>query len=149
MTHTQQPEALRLADKYEIEGFLQDPRFAKDHWCRQAAAELRRLHAENQQLHEQMAAIGAGGVEPLRKAAPRIPAPDYDPQDVAFTAAPQTTEDQSRAAFEAYYSDNYEHETAIIRNAEGSYIFPGAAFAWLTWQAAVEWANSRRPGQRT
>ena len=69
MTHTQQPEALRLADKYEIEGFLQDPRFAKDHWCRQAAAELRRLHAENQQLHEQMAAIGAGGVEPLRKQA--------------------------------------------------------------------------------
>ena len=45
MTQAQQPEALRLADKYEIEGFLQDHRFAKDHWCRQAAAELRRLHS--------------------------------------------------------------------------------------------------------
>lgn len=84
----------------------------------------------------------------MQAALQRLPSPDYDPRDVAFTAAPQTTEDQSRAAFEAYYSDNYEHETAIIRNAEGSYIFPGAAFAWLTWQAAVEWANSRRPGQR-
>ena len=62
MTHTQQPEALRLADKYEIEGFFGDHRFAQELWCRQAAAELRRLHAENQLLHEQMAAIGAGGV---------------------------------------------------------------------------------------
>ncbi len=31
MSGTQQPEALRLADKYEIEGFLQDHRFAQDH----------------------------------------------------------------------------------------------------------------------
>ncbi len=45
MTQVQQPEALRLADQYEIEGFLQDHRFAKDHWCRQAAAELRRLNS--------------------------------------------------------------------------------------------------------
>ena len=110
--------------------------------------EIETLRARIAELEDQMAAIGAGGVEPLRKAAPRIPAPDYDPQDVAFTAAPQITADQARVAFEGYYSDSYEHETAIIRNAEGSYIFPGAAFAWLTWQAAVEWANSRRPGQR-
>ena len=69
MTQTQQPEALRLADKYEIEGFLQDHRFAKDHWCRQAAAELRRQHARIEELEEQLSAIGAGGVEPLRKQA--------------------------------------------------------------------------------
>jgi hypothetical protein len=61
------PEALRLADKYEVEGFLQDHRFAQDHWCRQAAVELRRLHAANEALQAQLEAIGAGGVEPLRR----------------------------------------------------------------------------------
>ena len=66
---TQQPEALRLADKYEAHGFLGDHRFAQDHWCRQAAAELRRQHARIAEMEEQMAAIGAGGVEPLRKRA--------------------------------------------------------------------------------
>ena len=83
MSGTQQPEALRLADKYEIEGFLQDHRFAKDHWCRQAATELRRQHARIteledaadiaieriEELEKQLSAIGAGGVEPLRKQA--------------------------------------------------------------------------------
>ena len=57
MSGTQQPEALRLADKYEIEGFLQDHRFAKDHWCRQAAAELRRQHARIEELEAQLSAI--------------------------------------------------------------------------------------------
>ena len=66
---TSQPEALRLARKFEEIGFMGDHRFAKDKWCREAAAELRRLHAELTELHEQMAAIGAGGVEPLRRAA--------------------------------------------------------------------------------
>ena len=56
MNGTQQPEALRLADKYEIEGFLQDHRFAKDHWCRQAAAELRHQHARIAELEEQLLA---------------------------------------------------------------------------------------------
>ncbi len=83
MSGTQQPEALRLADKYEVEGFLQDHRFAQEHWCRQAAAELRRQHARIAELEdaadiaikriaeleEQLSAIGAGGVEPLRKQA--------------------------------------------------------------------------------
>ena len=67
MSGTQQPEALRLADKYEIEGFLQDQRYAKDYWCSQAAIELRRQHARIEELEAQLAAIGAGGVEPLRK----------------------------------------------------------------------------------
>ena len=56
MSTTQKPEALRLADKYEIEGFLQDHRFAQDHWCRQAAAELRRQHARIEELEAQLAA---------------------------------------------------------------------------------------------
>ena len=64
-----QPEALQLADKYEAHGFLGDHRFAKDQWCSQAAAELRRQHARIAELEDQMAAIGAGGVEPLRKRA--------------------------------------------------------------------------------
>ena len=69
MSGTQQPEALRLADKYEAHGFLGDHRFAQEHWCRQAAAELRRQHARIAELEEQLSAIGAGGVEPLRKQA--------------------------------------------------------------------------------
>ena len=49
---TQQPEALRLADKYEVEGFVGEHRFAKDDWCRKAAVELRRLHAANVECME-------------------------------------------------------------------------------------------------
>ena len=62
-----QPEALRLAELIRLSGAL--PGSVSD----AAASELRRLHAENQELKEQMAAIGAGGVEPLRKrAAPAV-----------------------------------------------------------------------------
>lgn len=61
MPPTQQPEALRLAELIRLSGAL--PGSVSD----DAASELRRLHAENQELKEQMAAIGAGGVEPLRK----------------------------------------------------------------------------------
>ena len=64
---TKKPEALRLADKNEVEGFLQDHRFAQNHWCMQAAVELRRLHARVQELEGQLESIGAGGVEPLRR----------------------------------------------------------------------------------
>ena len=84
-----QPEALRLADEYEYEGFIGKHQFAREEWCRKAALELRRLHAENaslstgydaarleieslkanaQEQEELLAAVGAGGVEPLRKA---------------------------------------------------------------------------------
>ena len=81
MTDTKQPEALRLADAME--------RFTKSsHWWTDGepihiavAAELRRLQSENEQLRAgydaarleieslqaQLAAVGAGGVEPLRK----------------------------------------------------------------------------------
>ena len=69
MTQTQQPEALRLARKFEEVGFMGDHRFAKDYWCRQAAAELRHQHARIAELEAQLSAIGAGGVEPLRKQA--------------------------------------------------------------------------------
>lgn len=69
MSTAQQPEALRLADKYEVDGFLGDHRFAQNEWCRQAAAELRRQHTHIAELEAQLSAIGAGGVEPLRKPA--------------------------------------------------------------------------------
>ena len=83
-----QPEALRLADEYEYEGFIGKHQFAREEWCRKAALELRRLHAENtslttgydasrleidslkargQEQEEMLAAVGAGGVEPLRR----------------------------------------------------------------------------------
>ena len=73
---TQQPEALRLARQYEEIGFVGAHRFSQDLWCRQAAVELRRLHAqvqgleaENTALQAQLESIGAGGVEPLRRRA--------------------------------------------------------------------------------
>ena len=122
MNTTQQPEALRLAHKYEVEGFLGEHKFAQNKWCRDAATELLRQHARIVELeasesrtitqrdhceevidrmadavlgkdrHEwtsnydymdaaqevedriaeleaQLSAIGAGGVEPLRKPA--------------------------------------------------------------------------------
>lgn len=111
-----QPEALHLADEYEYEGFIGKHQFAREEWCRKAALELRRLHAENaslstgydaarleikslqaelvkesartaaeklradqmtaqhrmqcnlrRELEEMLAAVGAGGVEPLRR----------------------------------------------------------------------------------
>ena len=52
MNTTQQPMALSLADKYEVQGFLGDHRFAKDEWCRQAAVELLRQHARIEQLEK-------------------------------------------------------------------------------------------------
>ena len=75
MSGTQQPEALRLADKYEIEGFLQDHRFAKDHWCRQAAAELRRQHARIEELEAQLSASPAAvdmGIPMTESAVPKM-----------------------------------------------------------------------------
>ena len=57
MSSTQKPESLRLADKYEAHGFLGDHRFAKDHWCTQAAAELRSQHARIAELEAQLSAI--------------------------------------------------------------------------------------------
>lgn len=53
MSTTQKPEALRLADKFEVDGFLSDHTFAQNQWCSQAALELRRLHAENLELRAQ------------------------------------------------------------------------------------------------
>ena len=96
MSTTQKPEALRLADKYEIEGFLQDHRFAQDHWCRQAAAELRRQHARIAELEAQLSAIGAGGVEPLRKQA--APAALAVPMAEAWEQSAADTEHQRTGA---------------------------------------------------
>ena len=59
MSGTPQPEALRLARKFEEVGFMGDHRFAQDHWCRQAAAELRRQHARIEELEAELAALKA------------------------------------------------------------------------------------------
>ena len=73
MTTTQQPEALRLADELE--------RDLCNYPCEAVAMVLRRQHAELEtlragydaarleieSLHAQLEAIGAGGVEPLRR----------------------------------------------------------------------------------
>ena len=60
MTQTQQPEALRLAEI--LEQYALNP-------LREVAAELRRQHTRIAELEAQLSAIGAGGVEPLRKPA--------------------------------------------------------------------------------
>lgn len=60
MTQTQQPEALRLAEI--LEQYALNP-------LREVAAELRRQHAQIEEMESQLSAIGAGGVEPLRKPA--------------------------------------------------------------------------------
>ena len=59
---TQQPEALRLAEWLDHEY----DQFGNMSAC---AAELRRQHARIAELEAQLDAIGAGGVEPLRKQA--------------------------------------------------------------------------------
>lgn len=121
MSTTQKPEALRLADKYEIEGFLQDRRFAKDHWCRQAAAELRRQHARIEDLEAQLSAIGAGGaigVEPLRKQ----------------VSAPQAVHPKNIREGAPY--DNPEFEQ-LARNM-GVWGTPQAALCAQFWLAATQ-----------
>ena len=50
MNTSQQPEALRLAHKYEVEGFLGEHKFAQNKWCRDAATELLRQHARIAEL---------------------------------------------------------------------------------------------------
>ena len=64
MTHTstQQPEALRLADALEKSSL--NPLLSP---LMELATELRRQHARIAELEAQLSAIGAGGVEPLRK----------------------------------------------------------------------------------
>ena len=66
MTHTstEQPEALRLADTLEEHSL--NPLLSP---LMELATELRRQHARIAELEAQLSAIGAGGVEPLRKQA--------------------------------------------------------------------------------
>ena len=68
MTQTQQPEALQLA--YALSGgkLIDDSTEWAD-TLHAAAAELLRQHARIEELESQLSAIGAGGVEPLRKQA--------------------------------------------------------------------------------
>lgn len=67
MTHTstEQPEALRLADALD-----DDETYVSLAMMRQAAAELRAQHASIAEMEAQLEAIGASGVEPLRKPTP-------------------------------------------------------------------------------
>ena len=64
MSNTQHPEALRLADTLEEHSL--NPLLSP---LMELATELRRQHARIAELEAQLSAIGAGGVEPLRKQA--------------------------------------------------------------------------------
>lgn len=65
MNDMKQPEALRLAEWLELH--------AIDGMERKAAAELRRLHAENEQLRAALEAVGTGGVGPMMPRKPLTP----------------------------------------------------------------------------
>lgn len=68
MTTTQQPEAHKLAEELREAGRIKDMgRPAIQDIERKAADELERLHARVVELESQLEAIGAGGVESLRK----------------------------------------------------------------------------------
>ena len=72
MTHTstEQPAINELCQWFnEGDGFKQGTA-APHKWVLQANSEISRLHARIDELEEQLSAIGAGGVEPLRKSAP-------------------------------------------------------------------------------
>ena len=73
MTQTQQPKALRLAHALSGGKLIDDSTEWAD-TLHAADAELRHQHARIAELEAQLSAIGAGGVEPLRKQArPRTP----------------------------------------------------------------------------
>ena len=107
MTQAQQPEALRLAEI--LEQYALNP-------LREVAAELRRQHARIEELEAQLSAIGAGGVEPLRK-----------PASVAAS---------ERELFEAVASDSGKWPKAIERDAKGNYLLLTTANGWMWWREA-------------
>jgi malate synthase len=43
-----------------------------------------------------------------------------------------------RAAFEQWYSDEWESPAAVERNGKFGYRYAGAQAAWVAWQAAAE-----------
>ena len=116
MNTSQKSEALRLAHKYEVEGFLGEHKFAQNKWCSDAATELRRQHTRIEELEAQLEAIRAGGVEPLRKS--------------ASVAASE------RELFEAVASDNGKWPKAIERDAKGNYLLLTTANGWMWWREA-------------
>ena len=67
MENKQQPEAQMLIDWFEESGGFSQGTKAPHKWVLQAEQELRRQHARIAELESQLEAIGAGGVEPLRK----------------------------------------------------------------------------------
>lgn len=89
MNDTKQPDPLQLAQL--LESFQEAAASAEQ----RAAAELRRLHAENLQLRADLEAVGAGGIGPLIPATvqhQREPSSDNELQrktgDLITTAAP-------------------------------------------------------------
>lgn len=49
---------------------------------------------------------------------------------------------ETRAAFEKWYSDNWEWSKTVERDGRGGYRYAGAATAWPIWKAASERAES-------
>ena len=84
MTHTstEQPEINELCQWFnEGDGFKQGTA-APHKWVLQANSEISRQHARIAELEAQLSAIGAGGVEPLRKQDQPAAAPQAVPASV-------------------------------------------------------------------
>ena len=93
MTTIQQPESLQLAELIE-----QGNKRSGDSAI---AAELRRLHSRVVELESQLEAIGAGGVESLRK---KEPMSDLDMESLVLKHAPPIHPD---------FLDKDDHEELI------------------------------------
>ena len=121
MTTTQQPEALNLEEfRAKVTRAAREP-----------------LLARIAELEAQLSAIGAGGVEPLRKQAEHKAAPaDTTAAWVRPVSELLGHTDAERAEFEAVASDNGQWPQAIERDARGNYLLRTTAYGWMWWQAA-------------
>ena len=105
-----QPEALQYAIRLnEMRGGL----------FHDAASELRRLHAENQELKELMAAIGAGGVEPLRKRSETAP-------QAVQVAVPEAIEQMAAVRYKVVPShESMFHRWAVVADTGAQQLYIG------------------------
>ena len=105
-----QPEALQYAIRLnEMRGGL----------FTDAASELRRLHAENQELKELMAAIGAGGVEPLRKRSETAP-------QAVQVAVPEAIEQMAAVRYKVVPShESMFHRWAVVADTGAQQLYIG------------------------
>lgn len=91
-------------------------------------------------MQDELEAIGAGGVEPLRKR--QCLHQIQEPQAMTHTST-----EQMRAEFEALASDQGKWPKAIERDAKGDYMLMQIAAGWQWWQQAWQ-AATKQPDRK-